>query len=246
MDKISIITVTYNCVNDIEKTIVSVLKQDYSNIEFIVIDGASTDGTVDIIKKYSDSIDYWVSEPDRGIYYAMNKGIEKSTGDWIYFLNSGGIFHDPKVLSSVFQEQEYQSDAIYGYIYSETLNRYVKEFVPFYKQVKRNKVPGYSHQALFVRSKWCRIYPFDISYRCCADFNQAMTIYSHGAKFSYVDIPIAISPPAGFSAKNRRLQLIENARINKINGVHLLYLIFKFDLKCIVKKLLYVLGLLKK
>lgn len=86
--KISIITVSYNAVKTIEQTILSVINQSYFNIEYIIVDGGSTDGTVGIIKKYADKISYWVSEPDKGIYDAMNKGIDVATGEYVYFLGA--------------------------------------------------------------------------------------------------------------------------------------------------------------
>ena len=84
--KISIVTVVYNCMDTIEKTIQNVLKQTYPNIEYIVIDGNSTDGTKEIIERYADRLAYWVSEPDKGIFDAMNKAIGIATGEWILFL----------------------------------------------------------------------------------------------------------------------------------------------------------------
>ena len=81
--KLSIITVSFNCVNEIEETILSVINQDYPNLEYIIIDGGSTDGTVDVIKKYESRLTYWKSEPDKGLYDAMNKGIMKATGEWV-------------------------------------------------------------------------------------------------------------------------------------------------------------------
>jgi glycosyltransferase involved in cell wall biosynthesis len=99
---ISIITVVYNGVSTIEQTILSVINQTYKNIEYIIIDGSSTDGTVDIIKKYEKHLIYWVSEPDKGIYDAMNKGIRKATGEWLNFMNSGDIFSDISVLKNIF------------------------------------------------------------------------------------------------------------------------------------------------
>lgn len=96
--KISVITVCYNCVSVIEQTIKSVLEQTYPNIEYIIIDGGSMDGTVDIIKKYSDTVTYWISEPDNGIYDAMNKGIDMATGDYLNFMNAGDTFFEDKAI----------------------------------------------------------------------------------------------------------------------------------------------------
>ena len=84
-DKVTIVTITYNAEAVLEETILSIINQSYDNIEYIIIDGGSTDGTVDIIKKYSDKISYWISEPDDGIYFAMNKAIEQASGQWINF-----------------------------------------------------------------------------------------------------------------------------------------------------------------
>ena len=87
--KVSVVTVCLNAVNEIERTMLSVLDQTYTNIEYIVIDGGSTDGTVDIIRKYQDRIAHFISEPDKGLYDAMNKGIDLATGEWINFMNAG-------------------------------------------------------------------------------------------------------------------------------------------------------------
>ena len=97
MPKLSIITINLNNAQGLEKTIKSVVSQTYSDYEYIIIDGASTDGSVDVIQEYRNKITYWVSEPDTGIYNAMNKGILKATGEYCQFLNSGDILVDNNV-----------------------------------------------------------------------------------------------------------------------------------------------------
>lgn len=111
--KISIITVVYNDVEHIENTIMSVISQTYTNIEYIVVDGNSTDGTVEICRKYEDKISKLISEPDLGIYNAMNKGIKNASGEWIFFLNSGDVFYNNNVLNNIFEECS-NADIIYG------------------------------------------------------------------------------------------------------------------------------------
>lgn len=96
---ISVITVSYNAVLTIEQTILSVINQTYLNIEYIIIDGGSTDGTVNVIKKYADKIAYWVSESDKGIYDAMNKGIAYSHGEYCNFINAGDKFCSSSILN---------------------------------------------------------------------------------------------------------------------------------------------------
>ena len=99
--KISIITVSYNAAKTIEQTISSVVNQTYQDIEYIIIDGGSTDGTMDIIRKYEDRIAYWISEPDKGIYDAMNKGIDVATGDYVYFLGADDRLVDANIIDKI-------------------------------------------------------------------------------------------------------------------------------------------------
>lgn len=111
--KLSIITINRNNANGLDKTIQSVINQSYEDFEYIVIDGNSTDHSIDIIKKYNSNINYWVSETDKGIYNAMNKGIAKANGNYVLFLNSGDYLVNSDVLKSVFEKQQ-TADIIYG------------------------------------------------------------------------------------------------------------------------------------
>ena len=117
MPLVSVVTVSYNAVDCIERTMQSVFGQTYANIEYIVIDGGSNDGTVGIIQKYASRIDYWISEKDRGIYDAMNKGIRQARGEWISFINCGDEYCGSNVLEEVFHSAiENRTGVIYGNI----------------------------------------------------------------------------------------------------------------------------------
>ncbi|HDY89306.1 MAG TPA: glycosyltransferase, partial [bacterium] len=111
---LSIITVTYNAEACLEKTIQSVINQTYKNIEYIIIDGGSSDKTLSIIKKYKKYIKYCISEPDKGIYDAMNKGIKIAKGDYINFLNAGDFYYENNVLSYLFDNLDKSVDLLYG------------------------------------------------------------------------------------------------------------------------------------
>jgi len=129
MPLITVVTVVRNGEKTLEETILNVTNQTYKNIEYIIVDGASTDGTLDIIKKYEDRIDYWISEPDKGIYDAMNKGIDLATGEWINFMNAGDVFCDYEVIKKI----------IYDYILVNNLRTffYSDYYVKF--DFKKNK-----------------------------------------------------------------------------------------------------------
>jgi len=105
--RVSVITVCLNSTKEIEKTILSIINQDYNNLEYIIVDGGSSDGTLNIIHSYEKYIDLWVSEPDEGIYDAMNKGIKISTGDWLLFMNAGDCFNNNFIVSGVVKEFNY-------------------------------------------------------------------------------------------------------------------------------------------
>ena len=120
--KISIVTINYNNPSGLKKTIESVVNQTWKNFEYIIIDGGSTNGDLEIIQYYQDQINYWVSEPDKGVYNAMNKGIKKATGDFIIFMNSGDVFNDNNVLENTVPLFNKDAYFIYGNNYKEKEN----------------------------------------------------------------------------------------------------------------------------
>lgn len=212
---ISVITVVYNSVSTIEETIMSVINQTYSNIEYIVIDGGSTDGTVDIIKKYHEHISYWVSEPDKGIYDAMNKGIKVSTGEWGHFLNSGDVFIAvdafKRMMDSYRVSKEY-ADVLYGdivckydfglFLSKPSSLRNFESFFPI------------SHPATLVRIDILKRTLFDISFKISADFKMLRQLYFNKCKFLYFPIPMVLfDAVSGVSSTNNVQRYGEDLKI---------------------------------
>jgi glycosyltransferase involved in cell wall biosynthesis len=170
--KISIITVVFNGESTLESTIKSIACQTYSNIEYIIVDGQSTDGTLKIIQQYESAISKWISEPDKGIYDAMNKGIKLASGDYIWFMNSGDKIADSNTLEQVMKSAT-DSDVYYG----ETLmiddqgrqigNRRLSTPEKLsWKSFKQGMLV--SHQSFIVRKKIVCLY--NLKYRFSADF----------------------------------------------------------------------------
>lgn len=197
--KLSIITVSFNCVNEIEETILSVINQDYPNLEYIIIDGGSTDGTVDVIKKYESRLTYWKSEPDKGLYDAMNKGIMKATGEWVTMRNCGDLFAERDSLLKLFAEPVSKDiDFVCAAAYRITdLGYYIAK-----SRNMESKDSGMSvvHPATFVRTSWHQQRLFDIHYTVCADYNLVYTSVMEGHKIEIRNIPIVIFPEGGYSS----------------------------------------------
>ena len=218
MKEVSIITINYNNRDALGLTINSVKKQIDRSYEFIIIDGGSNDGSVDIIKQNEDCVDYWVSEPDKGIYNAMNKGLKHCTARWVFFLNSGDVFSDKYVLASVkFPDYDLNIGAVYGrYKYYSRYNELLVNNVqhPFTESKKMYRGMGFSHQSVFVRTDLALKFGFDESFKLCADYNMMMQIFKAGYKFERDNTIIAICDGrGGASYNNRHLQNLEQARV---------------------------------
>lgn len=199
MKKVSIVMVTFNASNCVELTIQSVLNQIYSDYEYIVMDGGSTDGTIDILSRYKQKFTYLVSEPDNGIYDAMNKAIGRANGEWIIFMNAGDSFANNHVLSDVFSMSHGETDVIYGdsvglYSWGE-----VHLKARFFSERDIN-LP-FCHQSTLVRTKWMKQYKFDLKYKVAADYNFFHRLFVEGKSFEYINIPIAKFEMGGFSSK---------------------------------------------
>lgn len=197
---ISIVTVVYNNVNEIEQTILSVLNQTYLNIEYIIIDGGSIDGTIDCIKKYSSQISYWISESDEGVYDAMNKGISKASGEWINFMNSGDCFFSESTITDFFNYVNDGMDVIFG----DTVIKRRKHQQVRNGELKENDFPGLCHQSVFVRTDLMLRYKFELKYKIAADFNFLYKLFTAGYKFQYIPIIVSVYDVShGLSADNR-------------------------------------------
>lgn len=212
---ITIITVCYNAINSIEKTILSVINQTYNSIEYIIIDGGSTDGTIDIIQKYKNKVSHILSESDKGIYDAMNKGIKLATGEWINFMNCGDTFYNFETIQIVAEKisSNKHIDVLYGNSVIKVNNtKYM--VLPENLECISTHLP-FCHQSTFVRTALAKTYPFDITYRFVADYNFFYQIYNKKHKFQYINEPLSYYQIAsGFTASNAYLCFLETTKIN--------------------------------
>lgn len=211
---ISVITVVYNGEKYLEETIQSVINQTYDNVEYIIIDGGSTDGTLEIIKKYEDQLDYWVSEKDSGIYDAMNKGINLASGEWINFMNAGDGFFDEYVIESI--SGHLVADLVYGNhaIYRKNKENFEIIDVEFYND-KRN-IP-FCHQALFSKAELLKQNPFNLKYTITADYDQYVRLKNAKASSLYIPMTIAFYLDGGLSSISRQKLIREYYEITRNN-----------------------------
>ncbi len=205
--KISIVTVTYNCQKLIEKTMLSVLGQSYEDIEYIIIDSKSTDGTLGIVSKYAnvDKRINYISEKDEGIYNAMNKSIKYFTGQYVLFLNAGDyLFSDDTLHHMVNKiEQENYPDIINGntIVYTDSGIEKI-ERKPFSKKMlwMANTI---CHQSVLAKAELFQEYTFDEKYRYCADRDWIYFMYLHKKRFAYINEDVVFYEGNGFSSNEK-------------------------------------------
>ena len=232
---ISVVTICYNAKNDLEKTILSVLSQTYQDIEYIIIDGGSTDGTVDIIHKYSERLFYWISEPDKGIYDAMNKGMDRATGSWINFMNAGDTFCDNEVIKNIFGYNDLSDySVIYGDCYVSKLNQL--QYLKASSMKKVHVQMPFCHQSSFIRKTRLR---FSIDLKIAADYQMIYEYYRMNgiSSFLYISKPISVFDATGISITNNNLLQKEYGIVYKRtrNAYYYIYLckqILKMVLLC--------------
>lgn len=205
--RLSIITINYNNRSGLQKTIESVIQQSFKDYEWIVIDGASSDGSKELLEVYSSYFTYWISEPDNGIYHAMNKGISKASGEYILFLNSGDYLYCPDTLITVFLKQ-FDEDVVYGVIRVDHGDRITVERHP--EEITLGSlIYGTIHHSgcSFIRKTLFDKYgKYDESLKIVSDWKFFLyTVGLNGATVKFIDVIISVFDAHGIGTLNKDL-----------------------------------------
>lgn len=222
---VTVITVVYNDKNNIENTVKSVLSQKRDCVEYVIIDGASTDGTTDIIRKYDNSVDFWISEKDGGIYDAMNKGVAAATGEWCLFMNSGDTFAVGEIIEEVSEILRTSIDLLYG--------NHIVDYGGHTRMVEAGSLDNlwkgmvFCHQSLFAKKSVLQACKFNDKYGTAADYGFIYSAYRNGYVFRYVNKPISIVKSGGVSDRYRFKSLYMQQKILCDNdGIRLKHLLY--------------------
>lgn len=216
--KFSVITVTYNAESVLEDTILSVISQTYHHVEYIIVDGASKDGTLSIINRYKDRITKVISEPDKGLYDAMNKGMRQATGDYLCFLNAGDSFHEDNTLQQIVHTitEKELPDVLYGetaLVNNERhflrMRRLSTPEVLTWKSFKQGMLV--CHQAFFAKTSLTE--PYDLQYRFSADFDWCIRVMKKARTLHNTHLTIIDYLEEGMTTQNRKASLKERFRI---------------------------------
>ena len=233
--KISVVTISYNAENEIEKTIISVIHQNYNNIEYIIVDGASSDNTLKIANRYKGKITTIISERDSGIYNAMNKSLRYCSGDWVIFMNAGDCFANDDVLLSIFSQN--YSDNI-GVLYGYTLTRNGRmKLKPFVCKRFNSLQMGFCHQSSLVRRDLLELYKFDEKYMLAADYNLMYRLWKDGYLFHNTQTDIALFDTSGVSSV-KQFDLLDE--ISSFTGLKNSPIYYLFKIKLCLKKLINI------
>lgn len=228
---ISVVTVVYNGVKNIEKTIHSVINQIYKEIDYIIIDGGSKDGTVEIIKRFDNHLSYWISEKDNGIYDAMNKGIMAAKGEWIIFINCGDFFYSHAVLQEIFVERSKDidgADVIYGRSKMFFRNGAQKELLSGHDLNQHWKGPVFRQGAMFVKTAIHKRELFLTSdqFRISGDYELMYRLDKKGYIFKSIETIVLLFEKEGISddgLKNIRDNYLIIKRHGEVNFSKWLY-----------------------
>jgi glycosyltransferase involved in cell wall biosynthesis len=240
---ISVIIVSLNTKDDFLETIKSIISQT-KKIEIIVVDGSSTDGTIEVINRYSNFFDKIIIEKDEGIYFAMNKGIRSASKEWVYFLNSGDIFFNNKTIENITEilQQNKEVDVVVGNSLVKRKNYYVKSPRLNINNYRVNSC--FSHQSTFTKRYLLNLYPFDTKFKYSSDFDFYLKLFKLKKKFIYIDQLISINKDGGISDRNKIEVFLEFKKIiikqnkNFFNVLKINFIIFFNLMKQIVKFLI--------
>lgn len=213
-DKISVITVVYNDAKNVERTLVNIFEQTYPFVEIVVVDGGSTDGTLDVLKKYDNRI-IWISEKDNGIYDAMNKGAKMASGKWLIYRNVGDLFASDRAIEHIFEKQVDDDVCILHGDCRFICEMGEKVYIPaiINSNYDFTCMPIF-HPSAFIKTSYQCKNPYDISYKSSADFEFFLKAIFNGVKIEYRPITIAdYHYGDGISVKNWYLVLKENKRV---------------------------------
>lgn len=223
--KITVVTVTYNAQSFLESTLENIKNQNYSNIEYIVIDGGSSDATVDIIKKYEQSITYWISQPDKGIYDAMNKAIGKASGEWIIFMNAGDTFYSHDSIEKFLQDVNVNTELYNGAInFIDSMTGEEKVRFPHGLEKVWITVPCW-HQASFIKTSLMKEYKYSLEYKIAGDHDFYLKCFKNNHKFQFTNTIISNMLAGGLHQQQAKLAHIESMKIiaNYAPNIDLVY-----------------------
>lgn len=211
--KLAVITVCWNALADLQKTCASVVSQQHPGLLHVVIDGGSSDGTTAWLKAHNGQFAATISEPDRGIYDAMNKALTLCPEvDWLIFLNAGDTFFDAELVQRAMPVLAQGGDFYFGDVSIRSVANLSKTFTYPARRDSAHEMPG-CHQSCFVRSSLMKQLKFDLTYKVAGDFECWLrATHRHGAKTRFLDGVIATVAPEGFSARNERSLQAEYSR----------------------------------
>ena len=229
--KLSIITINYNNIEGLKRTINSVISQTWHDFEWIIIDGGSTDGSKELIEQNQQYLSYWCSEHDKGIYNAMNKGITQVSGEFINFMNAGDSYASQNTLSEVFSN-DHQEDVIYGdWIYVYDTHEELMSFPinNLYTEFLRRNI---CHQAMFIKSSLLKQKGYDETISIFADYARNVELAHSGASFKYLPFAICRCSMPGLSNIEETVEIRkqDRKRINQLYPQWTLPLLSELDM----------------
>lgn len=252
MDKVTVVTVCYNAEKEIAETLKSVFEQNYQDIEYLIIDGYSSDKTLTIVSQYKKDYSLKenvsvrvVSEKDNGIYDAMNKGARLASGEWILFMNAGDTFHTCDVVSKIFNGRDYSGiDAVYG----DTVrvrgdhHKFV-EGKPL-EDIRTGFPLPFCHQSIFVRTRHLKELEFDARYKQAGDYHFFARMYLKNVRFEHVPVIVSDYKMGGISETNtvfhlkEKIQIREELDLERYSFVRKNYLITRLFFRQLLKRFL--------